>query len=160
MKLLSPCQCLWKLPSKQWWYSEMEASSSGCTCLDFLYWKAIQKMMKWYLRGLEKKMKCQGSLVQCLRTFQHQHLQALLSLLSWWLRTPSGAQPASGTLDISCHNICGWQRNILNHLISYKLFCSFLTFRMGLYLWWVCRRPPTPICSLPTPSWQWIALSL
>lgn len=64
-------------------------------------------------KGLECKVKWQRSPVQWYETW-HQPLQALLSPLSWWLHTPSGVQPASGILDISCHNICRKKIIILN----------------------------------------------
>lgn len=135
----------------------MEASSSGCTCLGFLYSKTIQND-KMIPKGSAYKMKWQRSAVRCHKTFCHGHWQALFSPLSWSLHTPSGVQPASGILDTSCHNTCGKQMNMFNDL-RHTVMQLPLTFRMRLYLLGFCRHPPVFSQCLQLPE-QWTLLSL
>lgn len=134
----------------------MEDSSFGCICLSFFLLKGNAEMNEMIPKGLECKVKWQRSPMQWYETW-HQPLQALLSPLSWWLHTPSGVQPASGILDISCHNTCRKKIIMLNDLnktavqlpprfrktgISVSVLQTLPSLWMRTAPWVTCFTPP------------------
>lgn len=92
-------------------------------------------------KGLECKVKWQRSPMQWYETW-HQPLQALLSPPSWWLHTPSDVQPASGILDISCHNTCRKKIIMLNDLNKTVVQLPPRFRRTGMCLLRFCRHFP------------------